>query len=1023
MKSKKVLFGLIVLAFVGSAGISTAQTKANYQNDLIEIGPDNIGGRTRAIVVDQRDATHKTLYAGAVAGGLYVKGSESSTWDYVPYITESGDQITLSISCMVQTPDNMIYIGTGEGIAVGENASSAIIAPKGTGLYRFDPENSSFTLVPNTSSWNYINRVAYLYRDNVLYFYAATNDGLYRWRIASSSDWNNAPSLVCSEAVQDVIVISNDNMAFFTAGGHVYKVGNVTGESSAVDISVSNSAFGDNALRVELAGAYNNGTSYLYAVVTNSNGMLDGVYLTHDQQTWTKITTSTIVPFTSKNNGWHNSAIAIAPYNHNLIVIGGATLWQGQGFIDGASYEWVKGSYSEEELNTGNYMGTVYPDSNFIHSGIHQIVFTPEITDGDTTWVKYIATDGGVFRHVTSAISMNKGFNTVQFNSICVAPDGSVLGGAYDNGCVFVQARLARDGGEVNNTWYDNSTRMNHMGNVTWFGNGGQVEATMFQQITPINRRGLFFSSGGSDFVFESGMGVAYAANYGRAYADYADYTNTQTWTSGESFTEDGIANAGALGHMYLFETTNNQGMDSITFTIDTLNYIIRDGQEIRLSNSSTIQPGDKFLVPSPAHFYYPFEYTFTESYAFAQDVPSYHFTVHNPIANRIAITGQKQSGLGVVMLNCTPTDFRKVWSLADAESGSAIVMHWYTVWHSDNAGQYQPEHVVISNDGDAVFFSVIDDSTQENFVLRISGLNSVNINSVVTANSRINYDPWYEGAPRTTVLDTLYRSGSDFRFNRHITSMSLDPRSNKDALLVTFGDGEEGEPNVVVFDNANTPASRTCSVKNVQNGNINAYSGLIEATKGDILIGTDRGVFKSENNGSSYTTYGAFNGVPVTAIRQQTRTLQRQRYIGHTGFNEEVYLFAKTKYPHAVYFSTYGRGMFLDMSYCTDTTNAIANSEDYQGISVVDRGNNRISIYPNPVSNVANLDITVTEASNAVIRVYDINGRQVFTDNMGRLNEGANSYRLNVEGYARGMYLINVVCGKQVATSKLIVR
>lgn len=1022
MKSKKVLFGLIVLAFVGSAGISSAQTKANYQNDLIEIGPDNIGGRTRAIVVDQRDASHKTLYAGAVAGGLFVKENGNSTWDYIPY-TANGEEVTLPISCMVQTPDNMIYIGTGEGIAVGEHASSAIIAPKGSGLYRFNPEDNSFALVPNTSSWNYINRLAYYYRDNVLYFYVATNDGLFRWRISNANDWNTAPSCVLNEAVQDVIVISNDNMAFFTAGGHVYKVGNVTNESQAVDISATNTAFGDNAIRVELAGAHSNGTTYLYATVTNNNGMFNGVYLTNNQQNWTKITTSTIVPFTTKNNGWHNSAIAVDPANHKRIFMGGATLWEGQGFIEGGSYEWVKDSYSEEELNTGNYMGSVYPDSNFIHSGIHQIVFTPEITDGDTTWVKYIATDGGVFRFVTSAISLNKGFNTVQFNSICVAPDGSVLGGAYDNGCVFVQSRLGRDGGETNNVWYDRNTRMNHMGNVTWFGNGGQVEASMFQQITPISRRGLFFSSGGSDFAFDGGMGVSYAANYGRSYADYADYTNTQTWTSGESFTEDGIANAGSLGHMYLFETTDNKSMDSITFTIDTLNYIIRDGQEIRLNNQFTIQPGDKFLVGSPAHFYYPFEYTFTESYAFAENIPSYHFTVHNPIANRIAITGQKQSGMGVVMLNCTPTDFRKVWSVADAEAGSSNIMHWYTVWHGDSDGQYQSEHVVISKDADAVFFSVIDDSTKENFILRISGLNSININNIAEANRKINYDPWYEGAPRTTVLDTLYRSGNNYRFDRRITSMSLDPRSGNDVLLVTFGDGDETEPNVVVFNNANTPSSRTCVVKNVQNGNVNAYSGLYEITKGDLLIGTDKGVFRSKDNGASYTPYGAFNGVPVTAIRQQTRTLQRQRYIGHTGFNEEVYLFARTKYPHAVYFSTYGRGMFLDMSYCTDTTNAIANPEDYAGITNVDRGDNRISIYPNPASNVANLEIAVTEAANAIIRVYDINGRQVFTENLGRLNEGTNNYRLNVEGFAHGMYLINVVCGKQVATSKLIVR
>ena len=70
MKSKKVLIGLILAAFVGSAAISVAQTKANYQNNLFEIGPDNIGGRVRAVVVDQTDPEHKTLYTGGVACSL-----------------------------------------------------------------------------------------------------------------------------------------------------------------------------------------------------------------------------------------------------------------------------------------------------------------------------------------------------------------------------------------------------------------------------------------------------------------------------------------------------------------------------------------------------------------------------------------------------------------------------------------------------------------------------------------------------------------------------------------------------------------------------------------------------------------------------------------------------------------------------------------------------------------------------------------------------------------------------------------
>lgn len=1021
MKSKKVLIGLIMMAFVGSAGLSEAQTKANYQNDLIEIGPDNVGGRTRAIIVDQSDASHKTLYVGGVAGGLFTMEVDSAAWEYLPYYTDDNEEVTLPISCMVQTPDNMIYIGTGEGFATGTNANKALIAPKGTGLLRFNPATKAFSTIANTSSINYINRLAYLYRDGKLYFFMATNDGLYRWIISSESDWNTAPVQVFGDAaVQDVIVVSGDNMAFFTSGSNVYKIGNITSSSDIVNISASCSAFGGNAQRIELSAAKSDYT-YLYAMVTNSTGLLDGVYMTTNQQTWIKLSTTTVTPFTANNTGWHNSSIAIDPTNHKRVIIGGAHLWVGQGYVDGANYLWNKTSYSEDELNAGNYMESVYPSTSFVHSGIHQIVANPEITDGDTTWVYYMATDGGVFKTDAtfgSFQSMNKGFNTVQFNGIAVAPDGSVLGGAIDNACPFVEARLNHSGGVINNTWYDNTTRMNHIGNVLWFGNGGQVEASMFQQISPNSRRGLFFSSEGGDFYFTGNQGTQASANYGRAYSDYSDYTNTQTWTSGEAFCEDGIATTNAIPQMVLYETMNNKGLDSITFTIDTLSYIWRNGQQMALSAGFEIQSGDVYRVPSPAHFNYPFEYTFTRSVNVDNERT---FTVHNPIANRIFISGRRANGMGVLLMNTTPTDYRKVWSLEDA--GASNTMHWYTVFKCDNDGRYHVGPMAVSNDADAVFFAVVDDTTGENFICRIANINACDINNYTTANSQINYETAYEGMPRITTLDTVFRSGSDYRFARTITSLTFDQRNGKDVLLCTFSDGESTEPNLIVINNANSVASRSVTAKNIKGGNANAYSALVEYTTGTVYVGTDKGVFTATESSfagtPSWSTYGAFNGVPVTSIRQQIRNLASTWHLAHTGINAEFYRFAKTKYPYALYFGTYGRGIFMDMQYVTDTTNEIYDLD----ITTVDKGANKVSVYPNPAADYANLDIAVSEASVAVLKVYDMNGRCVYTDNMGRLVAGTHTYRLDCNGLRHGMYLINIHFGNQTATSKLIVR
>ena len=40
-------------------------------NPWIERGPNNVGGRTKAIIFDPTDATNKTVIAGGISGGLW----------------------------------------------------------------------------------------------------------------------------------------------------------------------------------------------------------------------------------------------------------------------------------------------------------------------------------------------------------------------------------------------------------------------------------------------------------------------------------------------------------------------------------------------------------------------------------------------------------------------------------------------------------------------------------------------------------------------------------------------------------------------------------------------------------------------------------------------------------------------------------------------------------------------------------------------------------------------------------------
>ena len=52
-----------------------------------------------------------------------------------------------------------------------------------------------------------------------------------------------------------------------------------------------------------------------------------------------------------------------------------------------------------------------------------------------------------------------------------------------------------------------------------------------------------------------------------------------------------------------------------------------------------------------------------------------------------------------------------------------------------------------------------------------------------------------------------------------------------------------------------------------------------------------------------------------------------------------------------------------------------------------------------------------------------DINGRLVANSNLGYVPEGNHTFTLNTQGYAKGMYLVNVIISGHTATAKMMVR
>ena len=277
--------------------------------------------------------------------------------------------------------------------------------------------------------------------------------------------------------------------------------------------------------------------------------------------------------------------------------------------------------------------------------------------------------------------------------------------------------------------------------------------------------------------------------------------------------------------------------------------------------------------------------------------------------------------------------------------------------------------------------------------------------------------------------MDTLeYYVGADTLkwIPRIVSSIAIDPRKDANQLVLTFEGYDDDFANVAVV--TNLKGKMELKQVPLANANIPAFCAMVDKKEGKVYVGTtdgvyvqDKNVFNGRTNWSEYTNMPK---IAVTSMCQQTREMPVRRLTGHNGINAINYVFSKSKWPYAMYFGTYGRGIFMDMSLVTDTVNEASDSIDYASIPTVNSiGANSVSVYPNPVAGEAHLALTATEAGNAVMQIFDLNGRRIMTQRLGAVNEGETEFVFDCSYLPKGMYLINITVGSQTAATKMMVR
>lgn len=376
--------------------ISSMRLQKSGNSNLInlsELGPDNVGGRTRAFLVDKQNQNR--LFAGGISGGLWRSNDGGDNWFPV-----NDDASSLSITYITQNPftPQVMYYSTGE--CAGNSAGIA-----GDGVYKSTDGGVTFSKLPasNLPAFDYTWRIKCSLSDTHTVYVATRDAGLFR----STDGGNTFVNVIPTTEITDIEVFPDGSIiAAKYAQGLFYSPNGNSGSFISLNNGLPTSGF----YRLEMDYCDSLPTTMYVTYENTAGNNILGVYKTTDGgQQWTQVSNPSDegIAFYFP---WYCLALEVKPDNPNYVVIGGVTI-----------------GYS---TNGGNSW-TEHQDS---HADYHIFYFNPFNLNQF-----YVGNDGGVHRYFTSHqiayMNLNNGYNVTQFYAGAYFPSGTKCwGGTQDNG-------------------------------------------------------------------------------------------------------------------------------------------------------------------------------------------------------------------------------------------------------------------------------------------------------------------------------------------------------------------------------------------------------------------------------------------------------------------------------------------------------------------------------------------------------------------------------------------------------------
>ncbi|URM89095.1 hypothetical protein LUW75_02655 [Streptomyces sp. MRC013] len=378
------------------------------------LGPGNIGGRTRGLVIDPDEP--RRMWAASAGGGVWHTADGGGRW--APVDDFLGN---LACACIVMDPADpaRMYVGTGEGFSNGD-------ALRGAGVFT-TADTVTWAPLPATQTpdFHYVSRIAVSSTGEVLL--AATDSGLHRCDDPARATWRQVLRVPVADVRYDpgddrraVAGAMRDGEAWYTRDGGLSWLPAERGPWTG---------------RVELAYA-----ARTAEVVYASVQAVDGEIWRSSDGGASYLRRRTLGPDGRKapylgTQGWYDNAVwAGDPTDEDLLVVGGVNLWRS-----------TDGGDRLREIST-------WWDDRSVHADHHAITAHPGY-DGRGNRTVFFGNDGGVFEaadlaavgtepgppYVAGWTELVNNYGATQFyGGAGNASTGTIIGGAQDNGTLAV---------------------------------------------------------------------------------------------------------------------------------------------------------------------------------------------------------------------------------------------------------------------------------------------------------------------------------------------------------------------------------------------------------------------------------------------------------------------------------------------------------------------------------------------------------------------------------------------------------